>query len=234
MCLSTACDAAQGRSDISCILDAHATAGMKSEVKELLKLADSSDAKIVVVASKRLFELFLQREDMAKFGEDFREIEAFLGPMNEADRFDWSQFTLDTEEDVRSLQAESKRLQNAKVQSMLEVLRGKNGPADAAEIVVDLDEDAEDADGNPLEKDDLLKDKRKVKVALVDANNLTDSSGNVWSGVILDTDMVQKTTPGQRVLSHRALVVVGNNRGTAGFGMGKGQTPADALNSAFR
>ena len=40
--------------------------------------------------------------------------------------------------------------------------------------------------------------------------------------------------PGNRVLTHRALVVIGNLRGAAGFGMGKGQTPPDAINAAFR
>jgi small subunit ribosomal protein S5 len=46
--------------------------------------------------------------------------------------------------------------------------------------------------------------------------------------------MVQKTMPGNRVGTHRALVCIGNGQGAGGFGMGKGQTPPDAINAAFR
>jgi hypothetical protein len=42
-------------------------------------------------------------------------------------------------------------------------------------------------------------------VSLEDPNELTDKDGRLWSGSILDTDMVQKTMPGNRVMSHRAL-----------------------------
>ncbi|KAJ1430395.1 hypothetical protein B484DRAFT_297858, partial [Ochromonadaceae sp. CCMP2298] len=55
-----------------------------------------------------------------------------------------------------------------------------------------------------------------------------------WSACVLDTDMVQKTMPGNRVNSHRALVVVGNLRGAAGYGMGKGKTGQDAVAAACR
>lgn len=72
------------------------------------------------------------------------------------------------------------------------------------------------------------------EVSLENVSELTDKEGRVWSGAILDTDMVQKPMPGGRVMSHRALVVVGNLRGAAGYGMGKAKTPADAVVSAFR
>ena len=39
--------------------------------------------------------------------------------------------------------------------------------------------------------------------------------------------------PGNRVGTHRALMVIGNRQGAAGFGMGKGQTPVDAVNAAI-
>lgn len=63
---------------------------------------------------------------------------------------------------------------------------------------------------------------------------LRDAEGRVWSGTILNTDMTQKTLPGGRLASHRALVVIGNLRGTAGYGMGKGNEPNDAIDNAFR
>lgn len=71
-------------------------------------------------------------------------------------------------------------------------------------------------------------------VSLEDVSQLTDKNGRVWSGAILDSDQVQKPMPGGRVMSYRALVVVGNLRGAAGYGMGKAKTPADAVVSAFR
>jgi ribosomal protein S5 len=74
----------------------------------------------------------------------------------------------------------------------------------------------------------------KSGASLESPTMLRDKEGRLWSGVVLDTDMVQKSMPGQRVGTHRALVVVGNMRGSAGYGMGKGKTSGDAVNAAFR
>ena len=71
-------------------------------------------------------------------------------------------------------------------------------------------------------------------ISLEDVNQVIDREGRVWSGVILDTDMVQKTMPGGRVMSHRCLVMVGNLQGAGGFGVGKGETAQAALRAAFR
>lgn len=73
-----------------------------------------------------------------------------------------------------------------------------------------------------------------VKVNLFDGEALQDAEGQTWSGIILNTDMTQKTMPGGRVLSHRVLVVIGNLRGAAGYGMGKGKDPKTAIEAAFR
>lgn len=64
--------------------------------------------------------------------------------------------------------------------------------------------------------------------------NVPGIRNDVWSGAILDTDMVQNVMPGGRIMSHRCLVVVGNLKGAAGFGVGKSSTPDKALNLAFR
>jgi small subunit ribosomal protein S5 len=69
---------------------------------------------------------------------------------------------------------------------------------------------------------------------ILDPTVLRDEDGKIWSGSIVHTDMVQKTMPGNRIASHRALVVIGNLRGTGGFGMGKGKNVGDAVNAAFR
>lgn len=55
-----------------------------------------------------------------------------------------------------------------------------------------------------------------------------------WAKMIVDTDTTQKTLPGGRVMSYRMLVVVGNLKGSGGFGMGKGDTQEEAKIRAFR
>ena len=64
--------------------------------------------------------------------------------------------------------------------------------------------------------------------------DVIDSDGRAWAGVVIDTDMVQRTLPGGRMGSYRALVVVGNARGSAGYGVGKAQIPSQAVNTAAR
>jgi hypothetical protein len=64
--------------------------------------------------------------------------------------------------------------------------------------------------------------------------NFIDHMGNRWSMLIINDDTTQKTTAGGRTLSYRALVVLGNLQGCAGFGKGKGESPEQALNAACR
>jgi hypothetical protein len=80
----------------------------------------------------------------------------------------------------------------------------------------------QDAEGNQL---NVIEDKE---------GTLVDKSGNIWSTVILHTDTTQKTVPGMRVISFRALVFVGNLKGAGGFGMGKGNAGAEAITAACR
>ena len=64
--------------------------------------------------------------------------------------------------------------------------------------------------------------------------DFVDESGTAWSMVVIDTDTTQKTLAGGRFVTHRALVVMGNLKGSAGFGMGKGKGPPEALTAACR
>src|SRR5687768_8709920 len=69
----------QARMDIERILDTTATTKMQDEVRTLLKtVTDSAEEVEVTSAKQRLFELFLQRDDMRRFSSDFTQIEAFL------------------------------------------------------------------------------------------------------------------------------------------------------------
>jgi len=89
---------------------------------------------------------------------------------------------------------------------------------------------------DPIDKNITVSDEEGVDhvINLEDPLLLRDKTGFSWSGIVLDNDTTQKTMPGGRVMTHRCLVVVGNLRGTAGFGKGKGKNADDALNSAFR
>ena len=85
---------ASASKDISWLLEHSSTASIKAEASKLLKGPSSK------IATNRLFELFLQREDMVRFAGDFREMTAFFGEANASDPFDWSEFKIDSGEDI--------------------------------------------------------------------------------------------------------------------------------------
>ncbi len=213
--------------------------------------------------TEKLFKLFLRREDMAAFLADFRDFEAFFGKPNVEDSFDWTQFQGDVEafkeeleecrkagiaiekykqrknkastpeEDEEKTRQEMLRNQSFSLE-MKSMFKGKEDEQDtdsgnAAGAGGDLSDEEEttvDEHGNTI--------KRKASIKLDDPTTLTDAQGRVWTGYILDTDVTQTTMPGNRVISHRALVVIGNLKGSAGFGMGKGKNVDQAINAAFR
>lgn len=182
-----------------------------SEAQSVLdKLLLKPNKDSVEKLQQQLFEIFLQRDDIAKFSHDFNEIAAVLGPIDQSDNFNWSQFRMETNEDVERLYVKAVELGEKAAEKNVNAVLGEN-----------------------IEKQ-IANSSEAKKTTLLNPSILRDADGRMWSGVILDTDMVQKTMPGNRVGTHRALVVVGNLRGSAGYGMGKGKTTGDALNSAFR
>ena len=52
------------------------------------------------ISSDRLFEIYLQKEDMNMLVHDFRETEAFFGPVDTTDMYNWSQFLIDNSDDL--------------------------------------------------------------------------------------------------------------------------------------
>ncbi len=202
-----------------------------------------------VKATQRLFELFIQREDMKKITSDFRELSAFFGKPDETDDFSWSQFKADTAEQMEKLNIAIKKAEEEQIDKMMKSLKknqrnthrfnedkasssGENDQTTDSEKPLSIVVPAESAD--EIETVVTIDKGNRDQTVYDDPTVLKDRDGNFWSGVILNTDMVQRVTPGDRVGSHRVLVVVGNLRGAAGFGMGKGKTPADALKGAFR
>ena len=212
---------AQASKDITWLLENNSSASIKQEAMKLLKGPPSK------IATNRLFDLFLQREDMVKFAGDFREMTAFFGEADSDDPFNWSEFKIDGKDDILRLrEAMNAADSDAALYTHVDdggVIREKTMKG---RIV--------GGRGEVMVKSEGGDEGDYVKVSLEDPSQLMDRDGRVWSGCILNTDTVQKTMPGNRVLTHRALVVIGNLRGAAGFGMGKGQTPPDAINAAFR
>jgi hypothetical protein len=234
---------AKARNDIGMLLaDNECSAVMQEEAKSLLTQTPTR------ATNARLFELFLQREDMLAFSHDFAEMKAYLGPDGPAegalvasasaasDPYDWSRFQITDGAELRALQVEMAEADaralagssGSRARGLLKSIGGSTLPEGS------MPSSSSSVGGKGLLLVDGTGDEEPVAVSLEDPSSLMDRDGRMWSGAILDTDMVQKTMPGNRVNSHRALVVVGNMRGAAGFGMGKGKTTGDAVNAAFR
>jgi hypothetical protein len=211
---------AKSLNDITFIADNSLPPLVREEVSKLLATLSESNPSTGNKAVKRLFDIYLQREDVLKFSKDFKEVEAMLGGVDNSNPFNWSEFRVESSDDLVKIKGHLDKVKEA------EVLATK-----AAQL-----ENINSAPGTIV-----LDDKTVIELANADSTARTDSpatlkdkDGRIWSGAILNTDMVQKTMPGNRIGTHRALVVVGNLRGTAGYGMGKGKTSADAINAAFR
>ena len=84
--------------DPHCIIDENSTPSMIAEVKKLLAAPLE-----IAIADQRLFELYVQRQELNMLTHDFRESEAFFGPANESDVFDWSQFLIEDWEDIEKI-----------------------------------------------------------------------------------------------------------------------------------
>jgi hypothetical protein len=63
---------------------------------------------------------------------------------------------------------------------------------------------------------------------------IVDRDGRLWSGVLCSLDMIHRYARGQRTENYRAFVVIGNGRGSAGYGVSKSQTEEVAINGAAR
>ena len=73
---------------------------IKAELKRIVQQKESSPDDL-----SRAFELFIQRQDMIKFSHDFNEMHSLLGPADETDPFNWSEFNIEDVESVNRLEA---------------------------------------------------------------------------------------------------------------------------------
>ena len=67
-----------------------------------------------------------------------------------------------------------------------------------------------------------------------DANTFDPPPSGEWAETIVKVDRVQKVTRGGVIMKFRSLIVTGNNKGACGYGVGKGQSPREALLIASR
>jgi ribosomal protein S5 len=233
---------AKTRKDISLLLDASLPAQALSEAKNVL-LNLCANSATYVADTERLFELYVQRRDNLRYAQDFRELN-LITPRNAGDaniegaaHAHWSSFMLEEHDDdqLQRIHEQGRAAEERRLDGLL-------GKAAASRQAQDMSEEGLEAMHKARAgfRDDetiVIKGEHEnedVQVSLLNPSSLQDGSGQVWSGIIVDTDVTQKTMPGNRVLSHRALVVIGNMMGTAGFGVGKGKGPKEAVHAAFR
>ena len=260
---------AQAKNDIDNLLDGSFTSAARKEAFHILKndLTESS--------SNRLFTLFLQRDDMNSFLDEFQELQSALGNPDAEDKFNWSRFSMATPDDEYELEEQAKMEEfhekNKEQLALSASFRQYMAKDDDEEE--DTDEDSGENSGSSIgskgdvgskageedEEDEIEKfrrirepdedgvrqkkyAKRNVKIRQTDGNDidledvdsLTDKDGHTWGGFVVDTDVVQKVTPGNRIMRYRTLVVVGNLRGSCGFGVGKAEEIQMATKYAFR
>jgi small subunit ribosomal protein S5 len=194
------------------------------------KVADSEAVR------EQLFHLFLRRTDKLALAEGVLEYIMLDGlPITGEDAM-----AMEEEEKVEDgndevtnnkLPLETSHAKKLKQQSDVST-EGTSSSSSSDSSSESNDEEVPATDSSTASA--AISSDEQQKVSLFSALQLRDEHGYVWHGTVLDTDMVQKTMPGKRIASHRALVVVGNMRGTAGFGSGKGKTPALAVEAAFR
>jgi hypothetical protein len=114
---------------------------------------------------------------------------------------------------------------------------GANADADADE---DFTFDDVEREEEPEEERDEMEDseedqnKRDSIMDFESIQPIVDRDGRLWSGVLCSLDMIHRLARGQRSEKYRAFVVIGNGRGSAGYGVSKSQTEEVAINGAAR
>eukprot|EP00595_Chromulina_sp_UTEXLB2642_P001191 CAMPEP_0196763470 /NCGR_PEP_ID=MMETSP1095-20130614/4123_1 /TAXON_ID=96789 ORGANISM="Chromulina nebulosa, Strain UTEXLB2642" /NCGR_SAMPLE_ID=MMETSP1095 /ASSEMBLY_ACC=CAM_ASM_000446 /LENGTH=673 /DNA_ID=CAMNT_0042116705 /DNA_START=730 /DNA_END=2752 /DNA_ORIENTATION=- len=223
---------------------------------------------------QRLFELFLQRDDLQTHVKDFNDLSVLYGDANNDsnDPLHWTNFDVFSEEDIVRLEKaiidREEDLNNASFKFSRKMLTSDqsndyineidnefeddnlgstedsidNFESDVkkkAYVNTDQDDDDDDFESKDDNDDKDDRDDKDDKDDNEDKDEtdeleLVDDDGRVWSGIILDNDTTQKILPGNRLTSYRVLVVIGNARGSGGYGMGKGTEPSKAVDAAFR
>lgn len=192
----------------------------------------------------RLFEIFIQREDMLKYSSDFADIEVMLGPANNTtgNISEWNNLLLEKRELYVNID-EVLRSFNPNKKQKLELDEKKKkiillDEEDGEKENTNGEEDETTNNGEVLEggviSDEQFLQEGLEKKSYFNVEMSRDHDGHIWNTIIVHEDQTQVVTSGGRVQSFRILLTIGNLKGVGGYGMGKGLTPQQALNSAFR
>lgn len=261
---------AEGVQDISYLLDENAPSSIRLEARELLNARLEMNRERNTLETKnlqipvglvrqherntdRLFELFLQREDMLKYSADFADFEAVLGPASNqpGDITSWNNFILDQTPDYVDF---AKAIQEFRPEDAEKVLTEIPPKPKVEEVKPTEDDGMMGGEGvepqpNPRQQNENMFSKEipddvdefgepvpedSKKKAGYSIEQMRDHDGHLWHTVLINDDTTQNVTSEGRVMSYRMLIVIGNFKGVGGYGMGKGNTPQLALNSAFR
>lgn len=205
-------------------------------------IPEEVQSKLAQVTS-RLFEIFIQKEDMLKFSYDFADIEATLGPANntQGSISEWNNMLLEKrelyqniDEILSSFNPNKKQKMQLDEKKRVIVVDDDEGDADADESAsTEKKEGSDEVEGGVISDEEFLQSASE-KESYLNVELSRDHDGHIWSTVIVHEDQTQVVTAGGRVLSYRILLTIGNLRGVGGYGMGKGSSPQLALNSAFR
>lgn len=87
---------------------------------------------------------------------------------------------------------------------------------------------------NPLNSKEDLKKEKANKDKKEAAKNKDSISPSDFEERIVAIKRISKTTKGGRMMRFSALVVIGNKKGTIGFGMGKSNEVPDAIKKAIK
>jgi hypothetical protein len=193
--------------------------------------------------TSRLFEIFIQREDMLKYSSDFADIEAMLGPANNSSGniSEWNNLLLEKRELYVSIDEVLRSFNPNKKQKMeldankkkIILLDDDEGDGEGKGEQQEGGEGGEVLEGGVISDEQFLQEGLEKK-SYFNVEMSRDHDGHIWNTIIVHEDQTQVVTSGGRVQSFRILLTIGNLKGVGGYGMGKGLTPQLALNSAFR
>jgi hypothetical protein len=190
----------------------------------------------------RLFEIFIQREDMLKFSNDFAEIESMLGPAENTpgNISEWNNILLDKRElyvninDVlASFNPTKKQKLTLNEKKLIVVEEEGEGEEGEQGEVQGSEGEVKEGEGEDVSDEEFLQAGAEKK-SYFNVQMSRDHDGHIWTTMIIHEDQTQVVTAGGRVQSFRILLTIGNLRGVGGYGMGKGSSPKQALNNAFR
>ena len=86
---------------MSTLFDSSMSKQAQEEAKMLFNRQGKAAGMDEADVNQRLFQLFVQKEEMMRYSKDFKTMNTLLGHAEESDAFNWSQFNVQDSEDMR-------------------------------------------------------------------------------------------------------------------------------------